>query len=267
MKKVAFPAAALVLSTLCLANLDGALPENTNAPGEFTCGRAPCHNIPVNAGDAQIAITFNSGDSTWMKDSLYPVTVMIQNPMTTRNGFQIVALNQNNQNAGTWQLTEPDKMKVIPGIGFPNRRYVTHQAAGNQQTAWTMRWKAPAAGAGKITFYASVLSANDNGLNTGDAVYSTKKEVQFAAVSAAGEPAGAEVRVYPVPAREGIWVEIPEAGAVQFTLYTPEGRLVKQWPLQNGQVHWLDTGEFAVGGYLLAVEAENRRMVSKVVVQ
>lgn len=261
------PVFAICGSLVLLANLGGALPENTNAPGELTCGRAPCHNIPFNAGDAQISIAFNFGDSTYLADSTYTVAVKIQNPMTARNGFQIVALKQNNQNAGTWQLTAPDTMKIISGISFPNRKYVTHKAAGNLQTEWTMRWKAPAAGAGKITFYASVLSANNNGMNTGDEVYTTKTEVNFVQASALGEAWGDEFRVYPVPATDGIWVEAPAwAEDLRLSLFNSDGIPETVGPDRVGNRFFVKTDGLAGGMYFLEIKSGQERAVKKVVV-
>jgi hypothetical protein len=268
MKKIALPIFAICLSILLLANLDGALPENTAAPSELTCGRVVCHNIPVNAGNAQMSITFNNGDSTYMADSVYSVKVKIEDPMTMRNGFQILALGQSNQNAGTWQLTEPAKMKVIPGISFPNRKYVTHQAAGNLQNEWIMNWKAPSVSVGKVTFYASVLSANNNGMNTGDEVYNTKIEVQLAMPSAAGEVSESDFKIYPAPATSGFWVEMLEGlEASRFSLYNSSGTNVVAQTESRVDRHYIETSGLPGGVYLLVIESEKRRIIKKIVLQ
>ncbi len=268
MKKVILPIFAICLAIIFLANLDGALPENTAAPNELTCGRSVCHNIPPNVGDAQMSIVFNDGDSTYMADSIYSVKVKIENPMTARNGFQILALNQNNQNAGTWQLTEPDKMKVISGIGFPSRKYVTHKAAGNLQNEWTMNWKAPASNVGKITFYSSVLSANNNGMNTGDELYNTKIEVQHTTASAVGEATENGFKIYPVPVSSGFWVEVP-AGVQSpgFSLHNSSGRVVAARTQSQGDRLFIETTGLPGGIYFLRIETGKQRIVKKVVVQ
>lgn len=172
---------------LLLSNLDGAFPENTGAPGELTCGRAPCHNVPVNAGNAQMSIAFSGNDLEYVADSTYELTVTIANQQTMRNGFEILALNGNNQNTGEWILLEPDKMKIIPGIGLPSRKYVTHMAAGNMQAEWKVAWKAPSADVGVVTFYAAVNATNNNGMLTGDEVYTKSLAVEFSPLSGTQE--------------------------------------------------------------------------------
>jgi hypothetical protein len=267
-KNVVLLVPAICISVVFLANLDGALPENTAAPNELTCGRVVCHNIPVNAGDAQMSIIFNNGDSTYMTDSVYSVKVKIEDPTTIRNGFQILALGQFNQNAGTWQLTEPDKMKVIPGISFPNRKYVTHKAAGNLQNEWTMNWEAPSVSVGKVTFYASVLSANNNGMNTGDEVYNTKIEVQFSTASAAIEVLEGYFKIYPVPATSGFWVEMPEGlEACRFSLHNSSGTNVVAQAESRVERHFIETNGLPGGVYLLVIETERQRVVKRIVVQ
>lgn len=260
---------ASFLSVLFLANLDGALPENTAAPGDLTCGRAPCHNIPVNVGTAQVSILFHQGDSTYRADSIYELTVKIQDPMTARNGFQMLALNASNQNTGTWLLTEPAKMKIIPGISFPARRYVTHKAAGNQQNEWKLRWRAPSANAGKVTFYASVLSANNNGLNTGDAVYSTKRSVVYAATLAAGETLLADYKIYPIPATTGIWIEATDQAIrpSQFSLYDLSGLRVKISQAAQTGTSFLETLDLPGGVYFLTIHSGKGQLVKKIVIQ
>ncbi len=268
MKKIILSVSVICFSVLLLANLDGALPENTAAPNELTCGRSVCHNIPVNVGDAQMSIVFNNGDSTYMADSIYSVKVKIENPMTMRNGFQILALGQNNQNAGTWQLTEPDKMKIISGISFPNRKYVTHKAAGNLQNEWTMNWKAPSSNVGKITFYSSVLSANNNGMNTGDELYNTKIEVQFSTASAVGEVSEADFKIYPVPATSGFWVEMPEGlEASRFSLYNSSGTIVVAQTENRVDRHFIETSGLPGGVYFLVIEIGKQRVLKKVFIE
>lgn len=193
MKKILPLMALLAGSILLLSNLDGAFPENTGAPGELTCGRAPCHNVPVNVGTAQMSIAFSGNDLKYVADSTYELTVTIANQQSLRNGFEILALNENNQNTGEWILLDPDKMKIIPGIGLPSRKYVTHQAAGNMQTEWKIAWKAPSADVGVVTFYASVNATNNNGMLTGDEVYTRSLAVDFSPLSGTQETARPEV--------------------------------------------------------------------------
>lgn len=267
MKKIVLFPIILFSLLAVMGNLDGAFPENTGAPGELTCGRAPCHNVPANVGNAVLSIEYSGAAMEYFADSTYQLTVKITNPQTQRNGFQILALDANNQNIGDWQLTEPAKMKIIPGIGLPNRKYVTHQAAGNLQTEWSVDWKAPAANAGKVTFYASVNSANDNGMKTGDEVYTGSLSLEFAEPNAAGMEEQPGFRVYPTPAGGGFWVEMPMGTAqTTVTVFDMGGNQYCRKQLSEETRQFVETGSLAPGAYLLVFENDAMQRVERVVV-
>ncbi len=265
-KTVLFPI-ALFCIVLSLGNLDGALPENTGAPGELTCGRVPCHNVPVNVGAAQMSIEFSGGGQQYLADSTYLLAVKVAGQQTMRNGFQILALNESNQNAGTWELLEPDKMKIIPGIGLPSRRYVTHRAAGNLQTEWAVAWKAPSADLGTVTFYASVNATNNNGLNTGDEVYTSSIAAGFAEPNAAGTAAGPVLKIYPTLVQEGFWVEWPQGNAsAVISVFSSNGEAVLRKKLPAGGSDFVETGGLPPGVYLLLMEKAGQRALERFVV-
>ena len=268
MRTIPLLAAAIFVAILCLANLDGALPGNTNAPGEFTCGRAPCHNVPINIGNATMAIVFGDDEMVYTADSTFLVTVSITNPMTSRNGFEILALDENLKNAGTWEIIEPTQMKEISGFSDPTKKYVTHRAAGNQQMEWSLNWKAPAEDVGKVTFYASVLSANDNGQNTGDEVYNTNIVVDFGMVSSTKDHSFSAIKVYPVLASTGFWVEQTFGNErIQLDLYNLSGQLVRHDKLLDAGKQYLSVDGLSSGMYVLKLKSEDGAEVRKIIVQ
>lgn len=235
-----------------MSNQTGALPENTGAPGDLTCGRAPCHNIPANVGNAQIAITTTDGKTSYFADSILSLKVSITNPQTGKNGFQILVLNENRQNIGTWILTEPTKMQIINGISFPNRRYVTHREAGNHQTEWELQWKAPHTNVGKITFYASVLASNDSGTNEGDQVYTTSFSVPFAMTSPTRELLYEQsIRIYPTITSDLLFIEnLLNTDPISTELIDSKGVIFALKPIQTGS-NQLDVSYLPSGIYFL----------------
>lgn len=269
MKKITLLSFSIFTAIICLSNLDGALPGNTNAPGELTCGRAPCHNVPINVGNSEMSIVFGNDETAYMADSIYTVKIAIENPLTSRNGFQILALDENLANTGTWQLTEPDKMKIISGFSDPTKKYVTHQVSGNQQTEWTVDWKAPAGDVGKITFYASVLSANDNGSRTGDEVYNTNIEIEFTMPSAIAETEISKIKVYPVLATSGVWVELPwTREKFNLYLYNMGGMVISHKEVPHGGMQFVEINHVPTGLYLLKIEnAKGEAEVKKIFVR
>jgi len=258
-------AALLLAGFLWLSNASGTLPENTGAPDELTCGRAPCHNIPPNTGTGQAGIDVNGGLPTYRAGDTLLVTVSISEAQSPRNGFQIVALDEENHNIGTWLLTAPDEMQLVNGLFLP-RKYVTHQAAGNMQDSWTMAWIAPGVDAGEVTFYAAILDGNDDGLHTGDALYLVANTISFDMSSATRQPAGGlEMWVFPNPAIKELFVSSPNEPIHTIRLMDVRGKLLRQWPANKG-VNRLDLSGLAGGTYFLAAEADGRQGVRKVVI-
>lgn len=267
MKKITL----LLFVALCYmvfqSSLDGPLPENTGAPNEFTCGRQPCHNVPINVGPAQMDILFDGPGQQYAPDSLYLLTVRITNPQTMRNGFQILALNQNLQNTGSWQLLEPQKMKIISGIGLPNRKYVTHRAAGNLQQEWMVRWKAPAAAQGKITFYAAVNATNNDSTNMGDQVYTRKIDVLPLSPNGVEEASSSWFKVYPTIADSGFWVELPgSVEAPQISIFNAAGTCIHQALLPSADKPFFATDDFPPGVYFIKISAKDRQGIARIVI-
>jgi len=154
----------------------GNQPGLTGAPGESNCTQ--CHSgsvldgnatgenefTLVNAGFTPVS-TYNPGDS-------YTATLQLaSNP--SKKGFSSTTLdNATNSMAGT--LTG---MAIGGTDNFQNvamtRDYVSHTSTSNTSavTLWSWTWDAPAVAVGDVTFYIASNVANDNGTQTGDAIY------------------------------------------------------------------------------------------------
>lgn len=247
-----------------LGNSDGALPQNTGAPDDLTCGRAPCHNVPANVGEATINIDVEDGSEVYQPGGTHTLTLTISDAQSPRNGFQIVALDENDENIGAWILTAPGEMKIIDGIGLP-RKYVTHQAAGNLQNSWTLDWQAPQEAMGDITFYASVLDANNNGNNMGDAVYTTSNTLSAEVSSRVESLKENSVKIYPNPARQQVYIESPDL-LQGVGLYDIQGREI-QHILPTNQTVAIDLSYLKAGIYFLRMYRKNGFSVEKLIVE
>ncbi len=243
-------------------NRGGALPQNTGAPGDLTCGRAPCHNVTPNIGNAEIAVDFGMDDSTYRPGETYPVIVSITNTERVRHGFQLLALDEQNENVGTWQLTDETVMQIRDGIADATRKYVTHRAAGTSQEEWTLNWVAPETAAGTVTFYAAVLDANNNGSNSGDDVYTTSTSVMPGEVSSIPLLAKDAVRIFPNPATERIFVQSEQHRIAKLQVYDTTGRLLRQTTQQELNISGLPNGYYLVHAF-----AEEGIAVQKIYVQ
>jgi hypothetical protein len=159
----------------------GAPASHTGAPGEQTCATSGCHDDnALNSGAAKLTIDIGSGGITkYVAGQTYPVKVSIADADASRFGFQIVALDQSTGNAGTFTITDAVRTQfMINQHELADRNYVTYtfsgtDAASNGTTEWIVNWTAPATTSGNITFYAAAVSANDDGTDKGDVVYTT----------------------------------------------------------------------------------------------
>lgn len=219
--------ALIVACLLALGNSSGANPQNTGAPGEATCGRFTCHNIPANIGPAIPSVFF--GDSTtqgYRPGNTHLVTVSLMTPQSFRNGFQVVALDTNAQNAGSWILTDPEAMQIREGLTLTDRRYVTHTSNGNNRSSWQMNWMAPDSVIGPVSFYVAILDANNNGNNQGDRLYLDTLMVDHDPLSAVKESTRRPLVLFPNPATDYINIASLEIESKSYAIYDMYGRRV-----------------------------------------
>jgi len=159
----------------------GAPGSHTGAPGEQTCATSGCHDDnQLNSGTAHL--TIDAGGATqYVAGQTYSIKVSISDANVNRFGFQLVALDNTNANAGTFQITDPARTQFIKNDhAFTNRDYITYtfngtDAVSTGKSEWIVNWTAPATTVGSITFYAGGVSANDDMSDKGDYSYTAIK--------------------------------------------------------------------------------------------
>jgi hypothetical protein len=119
---------------------------NTGAPGESTC--ASCHGASLKIGGAESTLTFkdsvNSSISSYKPNHTYNLTFALS--LLNNKGFQVVALDANNKQAGT--LSAGSSTLITTQAG---KQYLNH--SDNFNSSWTFKWKAPSSDIGDVTFY------------------------------------------------------------------------------------------------------------------
>lgn len=155
----------------------------TGAPGEANC--APCHSGGGFNGNVSI-----SGIPTSISpNTTYTVTLTnnVTSGSPSTGGFQIVALDEDNNNIGDLQDISSD-VRTNFGSG---REYAEQNGAksygGSSSVSWTFEWTSPATAPqnGDITFYYSMNMTNGQGNTTGDKVINSNTTVNL---SSAGDP-------------------------------------------------------------------------------
>jgi hypothetical protein len=192
----------------------------TGAPGEGTCADAGCHS----GGNFTGTVTISGVPDTVVANQSYTIT-LTHASNAVRAGFQLTALNAQNQKAGT--LTAGAGSNLTNAM---SRQYVRHsnfKTLSGGSTSWTFTWTAPATTpAGPITFYFASLAANGNGSNSGDNPLLGTRQVAFSATSAAHDLAQAiNFSLYPNPAAETLHVGLPGGARGTVQLFDANGRL------------------------------------------
>ena len=209
-----------------LSNTSGAPAGVTGAPGEETCGRSGCHATAPNTGNATISLQLDNNATTYIPGDIHTLTVAIDNPQVAgRNGFEIVALDAQNNSIGEWfaggEYLQPKNMN--------GRDYVTHSEDGSVMTFWDIPWRAPASNAGLVTFYVAVNDANDNGQRTGDNIYTIAESFNAEIASSVKTISSLEnISVFPNPIKTqlNIRINLTTATNLKGTLVNSTGQSI-----------------------------------------
>ena len=154
--------------------------DRTGAPPSFTtCASATggCHSGGTGMGNVMVTGLPASIDP----NTTYPITVTVTrtNGVPMMGGFQMVVLDDNDNNIGT--LSNPGGSSTTSTSG--GRTFFEHNPAksfgGGNDVTYTVDWTSPSSGGGEITMYAAALLANGNGGSSGDVTVTTTSAGNF----------------------------------------------------------------------------------------
>lgn len=186
------------------------VPEgHTGAPGEVNC--TSCHQThALNSGDGSLSITVST--AAYTPGEVYEVTVEVMDDSLERAGFQLTALDENLEQAGT--ITDFNE-EVLELNNADGRQYIYHIDASDQNS-WSFQWQAPETNRGEVTFYAAGNAANGDFSNDGDYIYTDSLAISADEVTALTETAHdlpTPLQVYPTHVSNEITID--------YTLDTP----------------------------------------------
>lgn len=265
MKKIypiAFSTAAVTIAVLVSAYSTGPAHNNTEATGapgdNFQC--TSCHT--GNAFGTQTVVTMlnTSGQqvTSFMPDSLYKVRVTIQTATApSAYGFQLVAIKDADESSvGTLQNASSNASI----IDLNNRTYAEHPTPSDTNV-FEVEWKAPAAGAGDVTFYVGGNAVNLNGKeddgDNPDMATLTVSEDGFNGVADFREETA--FSVYPVPAVDHIMVSTQDMLHAGYSLYDLSGRTISEGVLK-GNEHKIALDGLTSGRYIIRLETGQSRV-------
>ncbi len=243
-KLITFSAFALALGlvlnpSFIFTNSLQAPAAHTGAPGEGTCATAGCHtgNPVITTGSFILLNTAGANNLTagYTPGTTYNLTLNVSAFNSPKYGFQITALDANNNAAGDFNITNVNgTVRTTSG----NRIYVGHKTA-NSTAAWSFQWIAPATDAGTVTFYIAGNGSNNNILETGDQIYTTTYTVSTSAGLTQGNGGSTGIKVlnaddngisiFPNPVKDRLFVSynVAETENVTIDLYNLNGQLVQ----------------------------------------
>jgi len=194
-----------------------------------------------------------------MPGEIHTVTVAINNAQNAvRNGFEMVALDAQNNNIGEW-LIAGEYQQTKSGNG---RNYVTHSEDGSILTAWNIGWKAPSSNVGAVTFYVAVNDANDDGERTGDNIYTTSKSYNTEIASSIKDIDGLEnIIVFPNPITTHLNIQLNLTATTNLsgTLVNAVGQSIialfhKKLPVGDTELSIPLPNDLLIGHYFLKLE-------------
>lgn len=219
-------------------NSSGSPSARTGAPGEATC--TSCHNGSVLDGNAGVnSLTLVAGGTEYIPDAVN-VMQLTFNDASSKNGFQLVALNEAEEMAGSLAVSDATNTKFVASA-FLNREYITHTSNGTTLSTWTFDWSAPSSG--DVTFYVATNRTNANAQNTGDVVYVS--EHTFNAPSSASVVAE-EIDILPFVV--GYNPETQQA-FLDFTVNQKEELYLNVADMNGKSVFFERLGNYAPGNY------------------
>lgn len=189
--------AAAWVPIMLWADVDGADPRLTGAPGDNAAACTACHTgTALNGGGGSVKILLPAGN-TYTPGLKQHVTVQVSDPAQRRWGFELtarLATDPASGQAGDLASTDGNTRVICnngrakPCTSSNAVQFITHTLTGTRPGTigganFEFDWTPPSTDAGKITLYAAGNAANGNNQNTGDHIYTASVELTPAASS------------------------------------------------------------------------------------
>jgi hypothetical protein len=159
----------LFVTIVAYARVTGPEPGYTGAPKDIGNCTA-CHDHPGQPGAGPGSVRVDGVPAVYQPGQVYTLTVTVQQAGRQRFGFQLTAIDVNDNKAGTLQSPTSDA-QVIAETGFGERQYIEHTqigTIGQGNRTWQVRWTAPSSDIGTVRFFVAGNAADGDGTNQGN---------------------------------------------------------------------------------------------------
>jgi Secretion system C-terminal sorting domain len=280
---------------------------NTAAPGDeadaqgrfITCGT--CHTNGSFAPTMTIKFIDSLGNDVvkYIPGKLYRVRASIRATTGTpfAYGFQMIDIKEsNNANvkgfpSGNVLTSQPANVKIST---IPNGRiYAENNQGGSNSNIFDVKWRAPAAGAGTVVFYASGIATNGGqGMRGDGAANAVAKFYQDTTARLGGSWGGSgnnnglnggvtnsteltsvqSLQLFPNPASDFVHIQWTSNAAATYQMAVRNATgatiLTDTWTAQNGDNQQvIDIQNWAAGVYTLQLTDGKGRVIRKIVKQ
>jgi len=226
-----------IINTQQVSSKQGNPPANSSGDPVTgnTCVQSGCHGGSVlTPGPSDVTLSIGTGTpSTPLNASFEYVAgtqyniAMLLNSSTGRYGFQIVALNGSNAQAGTMTVSNAATTKINTSAG---RQYMGHLNASTTKN-WAFKWTAPAATTGPVTFYYCYATEDGDGDPGSNVIYKSSVTINpsASAIADISEKVN-DLKIFPNPVSNelGMAFNLKQNSEVSVQLYTIDGKLVNQ---------------------------------------
>ncbi len=243
-------------------------------PNNITCRTSGCHSsFPLNSGTALLNLDLGDAESSYTPGEDYIISVSLFKPGLMRGGFQLVALQDNNDtiSPGVFTLTDSFRTQRIdkenphahPNCSINSKVWIEHTENGIDDVfadsiTWQFDWQAPEIDVGSITFYLASVEADVDLDATGDYVYAKTKTVSSTTTSLNEAVKENNVFVYPNPASDFLNIAFPETALANknnsVAISDLSGKVLFKSVLTNS----ISIQELLSGNYIVIVEINGR---------
>lgn len=228
----------------------------TGAPGESNC--TSCHSGNANSGPGSVALV--NPPLNYVPGTAYTLQVKVTDATKSRFGFEMVALNSSNQQAGSFTLvTSTNTALQTAGT----KKYVSHKNATNN-SLWSVIWTAPATDVGPVTFYLAGNGANANTSDTGDNIYTASLAIT-ALATGISEDKNNLISIAPNPASSSLNLKLAgKANSLKVLDIT--GREMHRTNAFENTAQ-LDVSKYPNGTYFLQMDQDKTTLMKRFIVQ
>lgn len=237
---------------VAVANGGGAPGGNSNSVGDSgnSCGQGGCHG-GGHITDATGYFVTDIPGTGYVPGATYSIGVTGPDRGKSKFGFELSAENNVGVTHGILAPSTSGREQLRLNDHITHTTLGTTGASGS--FGWQASWTAPSAGAGSVTFSASVLFTNSDALNSGDSTRVSSLTFTEDLTSSIDKIESEIHATYPNPVINSLNVALKSNGKANVVIYSSIGKIVKQESISEASFS-IDFSNLKSGLYFMSIE-------------